>query len=799
MNTQVSNPASPAAGLATRDARRRWRQFKDRAARVTVFAGGLSVIGALVLIFVYLFYVVLPLFAPAGMQTVASYAMPVEGEPMLLSIEEQAEIGMALPASGNIQFFSVADGSRLEQVALPLAGNARLTAVSSVNRDRGLVAVASGDNDVHLFRHQYRISFEGDNRFIAPKVDYPFGEAALALRDRPQPEVMEVNPMPASQAYSATAATAAGEVLTAEVAVTELPPAPLSPIARLAVRSSDGTVMVAAQTEDGHIWLRRFAQSGGLFAAAGGALTASPPQDLGAFPQTTQLILTPDADVLYVAEATGRLLVYRLAGGAPTLRETVQLLPEGTQLQQLSLLSGGDSLVAVGNDAVIRQWFPVRDDQNVTRLIEIRQFELPPGSQALALESEQRRRGFLVGDQNGRLDVFYSTSERRVISEQAINGEVRQLSIAPRANTLLLADAQHKLHVLKLHNEHPEVSWSALWGKVWYEGYAEPDYVWQSSSASSDFEAKFSLTPLAFGTLKAAFYAMVIAVPLAIMGAIFTANFMAPRMRTMVKPTIEVMEALPTVILGFLAGLWLAPIAEENLPAALMLVPALVFGLILAAWLWSRLPGRIRYLVPDGWEAALLVPAVALILFLVFAVSGPVEKLFFGGDMPAWFDRELGIGYDQRNALVVGFAMGFAVIPTIFSISEDAIFSVPRHLSQGSLALGATPWQTLMRVVLPTASPGIFSGVMIGMGRAVGETMIVLMATGNTAIMDWSIFEGMRTLSANIAVEMPESEVASTHYRILFLAGLVLFLFTFLFNTLAETVRQRLREKYSSI
>jgi phosphate transport system permease protein len=160
---------------------------------------------------------------------------------------------------------------------------------------------------------------------------------------------------------------------------------------------------------------------------------------------------------------------------------------------------------------------------------------------------------------------------------------------------------------------------------------------------------------------------------------------------------------------------------------------------------------------------------------------------------------EFGIGYDQRNTLVVGLAMGFAVIPMIFSIAEDAIFSVPKHLTTGSLALGATTWQTMTKVVLLTASPGIFSAIMIGFGRAVGETMIVLMATGNTPVMDLSIFQGLRTLSANIAVEMPESEVNSTHYRVLFLAALVLFMFTFIVNTLAEMIRQNLRQKYSSL
>ncbi|MGB0910216.1 MAG: ABC transporter permease subunit, partial [Nitrospirales bacterium] len=156
-----------------------------------------------------------------------------------------------------------------------------------------------------------------------------------------------------------------------------------------------------------------------------------------------------------------------------------------------------------------------------------------------------------------------------------------------------------------------------------------------------------------------------------------------------------------------------------------------------------------------------------------------------------------GVQYDQRNALVISLAMGFAVIPIIFSISEDSISNVPKHLIAGSLAMGATQWQTLTRLVLISASPGIFSALMIGFGRAVGETMIVLMATGNTPILDWSVFNGFRTMSANIAVEMPEAPHGGTLYRVLFLSGLLLFAFTFFINTIAEVVRQRLRTKYS--
>ncbi|MBU2098116.1 MAG: ABC transporter permease subunit, partial [Gammaproteobacteria bacterium] len=271
-----------------------------------------------------------------------------------------------------------------------------------------------------------------------------------------------------------------------------------------------------------------------------------------------------------------------------------------------------------------------------------------------------------------------------------------------------------------------------------------------------------------------------------------------PKLRGVVKPSIEIMEALPTVILGFLAGLWLAPFVENNLPAVFSFFLLMPVMLLLFAWFWSRLPSSLRSYIPDGWEAALCVPVILLFGAVCVQSSPWLEVWLFDGSMRQWF-TDVGINYDQRNALIVGIAMGFAVIPTIFSIAEDAVFTVPRHLTQGSLALGATSWQTVLGVVIPTASPGIFSAVMMGFGRAVGETMIVLMATGNSPVVNFNIFEGMRTLSANIAVELPETAVGSSHFRVLFLAALVLLALTFIVNTLAEIIRQRLRQRYSNL
>jgi len=215
--------------------------------------------------------------------------------------------------------------------------------------------------------------------------------------------------------------------------------------------------------------------------------------------------------------------------------------------------------------------------------------------------------------------------------------------------------------------------------------------------------------------------------------------------------------------------------------------------------LWGRLPHAFARRLRPGMEVAVILPLLLVGAWAATSMGPFVETALFKGDFRIWLGQAMNLVYDQRNCLVVGLAMGFAVIPIIFTIAEDSFTSVPSHLTAASLALGASRWQTAIRVVLPTGSPGVFSAVMIGFGRAVGETMIVLMATGNTPVLDWSIFNGMRTLSANIAVEIPEAPYGSTLYRTLFLAALILFAMTFAVNTIAEVIRQRLRERYKAI
>lgn len=734
--------------------RQRWRLIKDRLARHMVGVGGISVIVAILLIFFYLVYVVFPLFVPASAEPVSSYAVPggSETRTLLLDTEEQGNQAVRYTADGRAVFFDTDSGKVIDEVSL-VAG--RVTSIATGTLGDGQVGLGLDDGRVLVVKHRFRVSFPDNVRTLTPVVEYPYGEEPLRLDE-------------------------VGDPLTA-----------------LALRDSEERLVLAAATEEGVV-LASFAKETSFLSdevtleRVGGRI------DTQTF-EPERLLLGTSQDRLYVADRQGMLQHYNIADlESPRLVEQVPLIADGGELASLDYLLGGYSLLVGSTKGTVSHWFPVRDERNRYRLVRVRDFSAQDAA-ITAIAPESRRRGFLAADRAGRVGIYYTTAERTLTVDQVSQAPLVALAVAPRSDRLLAQDADGRVHFWAIHNEHPEVSWSALWGEVHYEGYAEPNYTWQSSAATNDFEPKFSLTPLAFGTLKAAFYAMLLAVPLAIMGAIYTAYFMAPGMRRLVKPTIEIMEALPTVILGFLAGLWLAPLIEDHLPGIFALLVIVPVGILVFAYLWQSLPDSVRRLVPEGWEALLLAPVVFLLGWFALSLSTPLELWLFGGNMQSWLTDELGIPFDQRNSIVVGLAMGFAVIPTIFSIAEDAIFSVPKHLTFGSLALGATPWQTLVRVVLLTASPGIFSAVMIGMGRAVGETMIVLMATGNTPVMDLSIFQGMRTLSANIAVEMPESEVASTHYRVLFLAALVLFMFTFVVNTAAEMVRHRLRRKYSSL
>ena len=489
--------------------------------------------------------------------------------------------------------------------------------------------------------------------------------------------------------------------------------------------------------------------------------------------------------------------------------------------------------------------FYLADNKGDIEVWDLRDLESIPSSIAIQIQNKQKKitslntiygdTSLLVGFDDGSVEIFAFTREKfqKIYNLKTASGRIKEIIPSLRNKSFLVVGetrssfwyltAKHKIltadwgenlakiafntngtalttldkgkiSIWKIDAPHPDFSLQATFSKTHYEGYSEPDYIWQSSSGSDDFEPKFNFIPLIIGSLKGTLYAMIFALPLAIFGAIYINQFAKPWVRNVVKPTVEIMASIPSVVIGFLAALWLAPLIEKYLLVILLYLA--MFPLFFALYFFVSKQFLKKLMKKDGKEFLLVTPSFIICALFVAWFAPFLNQQFFSTDFIFWLSEKLGLVYEQRNAIVISFALGFAIIPIIFTMTDEALSSFPKNLTAASLSLGANHWQTLVRVILPTTASGIFAGFIIGFGRAIGETMIVLMATGNSPITSWSIFNGMRTLSANIAVEVPEAPFEGSLYRILFLSGVILFLFTFLLNFIAEIIRSRLRKKY---
>jgi len=744
------------------------RRTLDRIAQGVITLGGVSVILSILGIFVFLVLEVAPLFySPSGTQSGRLAAGPLPRDlpqAAMVGLDEHQEVAYVINAGqagsiGPVAFFSLPSGKPIAPEIPALLTRTNVTAVARASGKSGRFGLGTDDGRVIPLAVELPADFDKGVREIIP---------AVVARTPSQ-----IDPTKGK-------------------------------IVRLAYQRTDEGTAAAVLTEAGRVWYRTITTHDDTPSLSsplagegkGGGAVELTAKISGA---VTALVLDGRGETLSIGTAGGNLYHFDVREGTqPVLIETLTVAPPNTPVTALSYLIGDRSLAIGTGSGEVSTWMAVRvtKESNKTRLQLINRFA-PHPTAVTGISPSQRDKGFITGDTQGNLFVHYSTSAQTLLRFPGENTAIRSLMFAPKANGAVTITETGQIATYMIHNPHPETTITSLFQPVWYEGYEQPEHVWQSSGATDDFEAKFGLAPLIFGTLKGTVYAMLLAVPIAVLGAIYTSMFMHPDLRTKIKPTIEIMAALPTVVLGFLAGLWMAPLLELVFPAVVAMFIVIPISVILAALLWQIVPFTVRNRIRPGFEALLLIPVIIGAVLLCLSQNLLIESLLFGSNYKTWLADTIGLRYDQRNALVVGFAMGFAIIPIIFSISEEALSNVPKHLIAGSLALGATRWQTLARLVFISASPGIFSALMIGFGRAVGETMIVLMATGNTPIMEWSLFNGFRTLSANIAVEIPEAPHGGSLYRTLFLAALILFAVTFFINTWAELIRQRLRKKYS--
>ena len=720
---------------------------------------GVSVLGSVLLIFVFILLQILPLMQGASVTDTGKALNVPAANYQLLVLDEWGEAPLLVDDKGQIlEIRNFKDLTPLEFKFLEKVP----TAFSYNQRSQTIASVA--DNKVAVTKVNYKPNFEGEVRTITHNIENE-GLYNVGNRD--------------GESYS----VGYGD-------------------------NGDHKVIGLLQKVEGKtkIHVVTLAQQQGLFGA--GEIEVDKEIDLsnnekvlGLNPSKI-LVSSSGRSVLLIGEQ--KVVFFNYTGNTFKWYQTFEPFKDDAKktISSADFILGDVSLVFTNPDGDCKV-FSLYEKDGSRIFGQTKQFStLHKGATTFA--QSPRNKAFLIGN-DGFLSLRYSTSQS-VRWESTEDFNPKLLSIGGKYKSFWVLDDQNKLRIYEVNDRHPEASFTAYFKKVQYEGKSEPEYIWQSSGGSDEFEPKLSMIPLLFGTLKGTFYALLFSIPIAILAALYVSHFMNPKFKVFIKPAMEIMATLPSVVLGFLAALWVAPAIEQHMPSVFLFILLTPLAAILIGLIWTVLPPKSRLYLKPGFEFIYFLPVIFICFYLAWQLGPIIEQNFMVvefdngarkiADFRLWVSEVFGVKFELRNSLVVGIMMGFAVIPIIFTISEDALANVPKSQVSASYALGASRWQTAIKVVVPAASAGLFTAVMIGLGRAVGETMIVLMATGNTPLLDLNIFNGFRTLSANIAVELPEAPKGETLYRTLFLGAFLLFLMTFFINTIAELFRQHLRKKY---
>lgn len=866
-------------------------RFGDVASRVIITVGGIGTIAAVSLVGLFLVYETLPLFMPGEVAKTAAADNPWEGDrPIRVGVDEYNLLGYVVQQDGDISVFELVTGAAVQNIQMFPEGHPRVTSYSFLN-NKDEVAFGFEDGTVRLGEIGFKTTFPppetlpDDVRALTEDQTLIYGNGIVQVT--PEGQFRKTGLTHQLQDPIQVGA-AAGPGKAAE------------PIVRIDLKERTTGPIFVAMTESGRTTInavrsrRNMLTGKTTLTKTDGVVPFEAPAGQDGLPD--YLMLSGLGDKVYAIWNDGTLLRYDARNiNDIQLAESINLLEgvDDAKLTTVAFMLGNVSLLVADDRGDLIAWSPNKPEGATTPdgIVLHKLHTIKTEAPVTAIGVSPITRTIITGQSNGGVSIYFVTSEKEIAYVQTGDGTqdgggsaaIEKVTIAPKEDGFLAVNNQ-RYFAYTLDPGHPETNLKSLFGQVWYEGYAEPKFVWQSTGGTDEFEPKLSLIPLIFGTLKATIYSMLFGTPIALLAAIYTSEFLHPRVKAKLKPTIELMASLPSVVLGFLAGLVIAPFVEDIVPAMISLGFTVPVAVLVGAYVWQMLPGpftlRFHHYRLIGILIALVVGIGAALLV------GPIlETLVFAGNIKRWLDGQIGSGlggwfmlflplsavavavvfsrvvnpamrsmsmeqgwsrqrfaitdivkfgigvaatlalalgigglltvagfdprgtnfgdfvgtYVQRNALIVGFAMGFAIIPIIYTIAEDALSTVPEHLRSASLGSGATPWQTAVRIIIPTAMSGLFSACMIGLGRAVGETMIVLMAAGNTPIMQLNIFNGFRTLSANLATEMPEAVKGSTHYRTLILAALVLFIMTFILNTAAEAVRQRFRKRSSQL
>ncbi len=601
----MADPGQTQAAKSRKAKTPRSRLLADRVAKWVVSAGGLAIIVSILGILFFILAEVWPLTTKPRIARGAEYSLP--GAPLgAVLTDEHRSHAAALAADGELRILRLRDKQVVASRRV-VPEDPQVPEIPEVNGRRGnlltrmkvrpegkLLAAATRDGRVLIVPVSFAVTFDGANRVVTPEI----GETVVLQLDAAGRPLGDFS----AQIDDDGNATAAAELADGTVAIAE--------------RSVEENMLSGETTESVDLHVTRS------------------PYDV------TAMVLDEDRKNLYAGTAGGELVWWPLkTGETGEVGEPRSVSAEASPVTALTLLIGARSLVVGQGNGALSVWFPVREADDSFRLTRVRDFPSQAGA-IRALAASPRDKGFLAVDASGELGLYYSTSHRVLWRGRAPLAEAAaSLSYAPKADGAFLA-VGNRLAALDIFNPHPEVNLKALFGKVWYEGYDKPEYVWQSSGGSDDFEPKLSLTPLLVGTLKGTFYSLLLAIPLGVLGAMYTSQFMHPTYKRYLKPMVEIMAALPSVVLGFLAGLWLAPRIEDAVPALALMVAVLPLVVLAGGYALAGLAARLPRPLP--------APASRRSSSSSFWPSGsgsasccrPLSRrLAFGGNFQSWLLR----------------------------------------------------------------------------------------------------------------------------------------------------------------
>ncbi|MBF0169357.1 MAG: ABC transporter permease, partial [Alphaproteobacteria bacterium] len=555
----------------------------DKIADWTITIGGLFVILAVAGIMIFLVQVVVPLFTGAELRSKTEFGLPAAtGKTLAYQMDEFHTVLAEVGSDGSVLLSHLGSGTALP--ALPAAFSKPATSFG-----------ASFDGEDMMFGFE-----DGTVRFarlrlsslILPESDMPSGLKQLSERDFTDGQVIYSK-------ISGHQIRRTGLVFSVEEPQAVAPEGVAilaidyrvggteeRPVKAFVIRDAQGQVHLnLAETRTNMMTQKSTTEVTNVVLPGlpEGFITAS-------------LLVNDRGDQVYVAGTDGTVYRYDARSiQSPVLAETFDLVPGSAKLTSLSYLIGEQSLVVAADDGTTNIFFRLpaieKGGSDNFTLVKTHELDRQPAG-ITSIVPSPRGKIFLSADQAGNLWLRHSTSEQTLLKLKLPEGSasLTGLAMAPRGDGILAVTADRKAHLWVVDIPHPETTLGTLFGKVWYEGYEAPSYTWQSSSGTDSFEAKFSLIPLIFGTLKATVYSLLFAVPIALMGAIYTSEFVHFKVRAVVKPGMEMMASLPSVVLGFIAALVMAPLVETWLAAVFLGFVMVPLCLLIAAYLWQLVP-----------------------------------------------------------------------------------------------------------------------------------------------------------------------------------------------------------------